>query len=86
MQAVHDAMRRGWEQVLFCTVSALKEHAMPNQDTRAPRHDLHAERRQYGVVTPERITQADPASDTSDQLGIEIDHAQERPRTPDQPI
>lgn len=42
-------------------------------------HGPHPERRQYGVVKPEQISQADPASDTTDQQGIEIDHAAERP-------
>jgi hypothetical protein len=59
---------------------------MPNPDTRAPRHDPHAERRTYGVVQPERITQPDPAGHTHDQDGIEIDNAIERPQQPERKV
>ena len=54
---------------------------MPFKNERGPRTDPHAGRRQYGVVKPEPVSQPDPAGDTSDQLGIEIDHAAERPKS-----
>lgn len=45
------------------------------------------ERRQAGVVRPERPKPFDPAADTPDQEGIEIDNAHSRPQTgqPGQP-
>jgi len=40
----------------------------------------HPERREAGVVRPERPKPFDPASDTPDQEGIEIDNAHSRPQ------
>jgi hypothetical protein len=37
------------------------------------------ERRTVGVVEPERPASTDPAADTPDQQGIEIDHEKDRP-------
>ncbi|MEQ1819529.1 MAG: hypothetical protein ABL871_13045 [Terricaulis sp.] len=47
----------------------------------------HPERREAGVVRPERPEAFDPAEDTPDQEGIEIDNAHSRPQTgqPGQP-
>ena len=42
-------------------------------------HGPNQDRRTFGVVEPERPAPADPASDTPEQDGIEIDHHQERP-------
>jgi hypothetical protein len=45
------------------------------------------ERREAGVVQPERPHADDPNSDTPDHAGIEIDNAIERPKTPsDKPL
>jgi hypothetical protein len=38
------------------------------------------ERRTEGVVKPERSAPTDPADDTPDQQGIEIDHEKDRPQ------
>ena len=40
----------------------------------------HPERREAGVVQPERPKAFDPADDTADQEGIEIDNAHSRPQ------
>ena len=47
----------------------------------------HQERREAGVVRPERPEPVDPASETPDQEGIEIDNAHSRPQVgqPGQP-
>ncbi len=46
-------------------------------------HGPNRDRREYGVVKPERPDATDPAGDTPDQEGIEIDHEEERPRYDD---
>lgn len=40
----------------------------------------HQERREAGVARPERPEPFDPASETPDQEGIEIDNAHSRPQ------
>lgn len=47
----------------------------------------HQDRREAGVVRPERPKPFDAAEDTPDQEGIEIDNAHSRPQTgqPGQP-
>lgn len=40
----------------------------------------HPERRESGAARPEPIRPGDPASDTPDQDGIEIDNAHSRPQ------
>ena len=47
----------------------------------------HQDRREAGLVHPERPEPFDPTEDTPDQEGIEIDNAHLRPQTgqPDRP-
>lgn len=40
----------------------------------------HQDRREAGVARPEPVRPADPAGDTPDQDGIEIDNAHSRPQ------
>ncbi|MBL8546896.1 MAG: hypothetical protein JNL81_10555 [Hyphomonadaceae bacterium] len=40
----------------------------------------HQDRREVGVARPERPEPFDPAKDTADQEGIEIDNAHSRPQ------
>lgn len=43
-------------------------------------NDPHPDRREAGVARPEPVRPTDPASDTPDQDGIEIDNAHSRPQ------
>lgn len=49
-------------------------------DHKNPADGPMQDRRQFGVVAPERPRANDPASDTPDQDGIETDNAIERPQ------
>lgn len=53
---------------------------MPEQPRDNPQDGPHQERRKLGEVVPEQAATGDPRADeTSDQLGIEVDSARERP-------
>lgn len=61
---------------------------MPNRPAdRDATKGPHPEQREAGVARPERPQAFDPASETPDQEGIEIDNAHSRPQTgqPGQP-